>query len=90
MAYTGDMAKRTKKRAQAIAIWAGALPAHPTIHFWYKSQGGEYRCVCDDAEWPDRMPPSGDDSSPYVPCLECRGMYVDDIVSGELRLMLAE
>lgn len=77
------------KVAQAhIAIWPGTPPGQPdpTTHFWYESPEGGYRSICNDSRWPVDTPPIGDDSRIYVPCADCRNLYVEDIVSGESRL----
>ncbi len=69
-----------------IAIWPGGAPeqSDPTVHFWYKSPDDGHRSVCDKARWPTGVSPSDAASESYVPCVECRDLYVDDIVGAGL------
>ena len=68
-----------------IEVWAGTAPGQPdpSTHFWYKAPDTQYRRICDDSGWPTDTPLISDRSRIYVPCRECRSLYVDDIVHGD-------
>ncbi len=76
------------KSNQIIEIWAGTPPGQPdpSTHFWYKARDNQYRRVCDDLGWPTGVPLISDSSRIYVPCAECRSLYVEDIIRGNQRL----
>ena len=67
-----------------IQIWPGVSPSQPdpATHFWYKAKDDRYRRVCDDERWPINAPLVSAASDVYVPCTECRGLYVEDMVRG--------
>lgn len=73
-----------QETAQAIPIYIGTPlgGADPRVHFWYYSPDGTTRRICDDGPWPHGRVPRSGDSIVYVPCTECRGLYVDDLVDG--------
>ncbi len=77
---------------RTIAIWPGGAPEQPdpTVHFWYKSPDGGHPSVCDKARWPIGVAPNDKASEPYVPCVECRDLYVEDIVDGGLLSVVDE
>ncbi len=58
----------------------------PATHFWYNARDDRYRRVCDDEAWPLGAALVSAASDVYVPCTECRSLYVEDMVRGDMRL----
>ncbi len=73
------------QRSQAIPIYIGTPlgGTDPRAHFWYHSPDSEPLRLCDDVPWPQGKLPRLDDSAIYVPCDNCKGLYVEDILWGE-------
>ena len=76
------------KSDQLIEVWPGVPPSQsdPSTHFWYRAADSRYRRICDDSGWPTDVSLVSDSSRVYVPCVDCRGLYVEDLVGGEERL----
>ncbi len=83
------MPKLATRTTMPIGIWPGT-PLESLTHFWYRPTEGGLRRICDDTSWPATQPPGDDAARIYDPCTECRGLYVDDIVSGECRLAILD
>jgi len=71
-----------------IDIWPGVTAdrSDPLTHFWFTGMDGRYRRACD--------PHGGTtdtiaETLEYTECNSCFDLYVDDIVSGEGRLVVA-
>lgn len=50
------------------------------------AQDKRYRRICDDMGWPPDVPLISAVQTMYVPCPECRGIYVEDMLRGSQRL----
>ncbi len=72
------------ERIQSISIWPRTAPGDPVTHFWYDTPAGGFRTICDDSPWLSGRGHALAEPETYSPCLECRGLYVEDIVSGEM------
>lgn len=64
------------KRTPPIAIYPGTPLGQPDYrtHFWYHGQSDDFYRMCDEAEWPDGVPPDTNQTID-IPCTGCRDLY---------------
>ena len=67
----------------AISIWSGVSENQidQRTHFWYESDQGLKRRVCDDLASPGAIQ-EPDPEKPLIPCQACQNLYVQDMAFG--------